>query len=105
MTDVLATKLLKKLIRKGLGFGKIRQTVSGAAPIQVSLIEWFRSIGIYITNGYGMTENCVICTAVDGKNIEKTGSGFFVFSFLFFLFSPLPPLRYYVARRLRLVLH
>ena len=48
--------------------------MSGAAPIQVSLIEWFRSIGIYITNGYGMTENCVICTAVDGKNIEKTGS-------------------------------
>lgn len=70
----IISSLLKKLIRKGLGFGKIRQTVSGAAPIQVSLIEWFRSIGIYITNGYGMTENCVICTAVDGKNIEKTGS-------------------------------
>ncbi len=66
--------ILKKLIRKGLGFSRIRQTVSGAAPIQVSLIEWFRKIGVNITNGYGMTENCVICTAVDGQNIEKTGS-------------------------------
>ena len=70
----LLSSILKKLIRKGLGFSRIRQTVSGAAPIQVSLIEWFRKIGIYITNGYGMTENCVICTAVDGLNIEKTGS-------------------------------
>lgn len=70
----LLSSILKKLIRKGLGFSRIRQTVSGAAPIQVSLIEWFRKIGIYITNGYGMTENCVICTAVDGQNIEKTGS-------------------------------
>ena len=45
--------------------------MSGSAPMPVELIEWFRKIGVYITNGYGMTENCAICSSVDGKDFEK----------------------------------
>jgi long-subunit acyl-CoA synthetase (AMP-forming) len=26
---------------------------------------------VYITNGYGMTENCAICSSVDGRDFEK----------------------------------
>ena len=63
--------VLKKLIRKGLGFSKVRVTVSGSAPMPVELIEWFRNVGVYITNGYGMTENCAICSSVDGKDFKK----------------------------------
>ena len=63
--------VLKKLIRKGLGFSKVRVTVSGSAPMPVELIEWFRKVGVYITNGYGMTENCAICSSVDGRDFEK----------------------------------
>ena len=63
--------ILKKLIRKGLGFSKVRVTVSGSAPMPVELIEWFRKVGVYITNGYGMTENCAICSSVDGKDFKK----------------------------------
>ena len=37
----------------------------------VELIEWFRKVGVYITNGYGMTENCAICSSVDGRDFEK----------------------------------
>ena len=63
--------LLKKLLKKGLGFSKSRIVVSGSAPMPVELIEWFRKIGVYITNGYGMTENCAICSSVDGRDFKK----------------------------------
>ena len=67
----LLSSLLKKLIKKGLGFSKARIVVSGSAPMPVELIEWFRKVGVYITNGYGMTENCAICSSVDGRDFEK----------------------------------
>ena len=67
----LLSSLLKKLIKKGLGFSKARIVVSGSAPMPVELIEWFRKVGGYITNGYGMTENCAICSSVDGRDFEK----------------------------------
>ena len=35
---------------------------------------WFRKIGIGITNGYGMTENCAITTQLDAKIFNKPGS-------------------------------
>ena len=67
----LLSSLFKKLIKKGLGFSKARIVVSGSAPMPVELIEWFRKVGVYITNGYGMTENCAICSSVDGRDFEK----------------------------------
>ena len=67
----LISGLLKKLIKKGLGFTRTRIAVSGSAPMPVELIEWFRKVGIFITNGYGMTENCAICSSVDGKDFDK----------------------------------
>ena len=67
----LISGLLKKLIKKGLGFTRTRIAVSGSAPMPVELIEWFRKVGIFITNGYGMTENCAICSSVDGNDFGK----------------------------------
>jgi long-subunit acyl-CoA synthetase (AMP-forming) len=70
----LVSLLIKKKLKKNLGLTRARSTVSGSAPIPVSQIEWFRKIGIYITNGYGMTENCAICTQVDGRDFAKSDS-------------------------------
>ena len=66
--------IIKSKLKKALGLSRARATVSGAAPIQVTQIEWFRKIGVYITNGYGMTENCAICTQVDGRDFGKMDS-------------------------------
>ena len=66
--------LIKNKLKKSLGLKHSRSTISGSAPISVTQIEWFRKIGIYITNGYGMTENCAICTQVDGRDFEKLDS-------------------------------
>ncbi|AYF87647.1 AMP-dependent synthetase [Pseudomonas sp. DY-1] len=58
---LLAIPLLGALvawkIRRGLGLDRARVLVSGAAPIPVALLEWYRRIGLTICEGYGMTEN------------------------------------------------
>tara|TARA_Y100001970_G_scaffold19388_1_gene21874 strand:+ start:76792 stop:78459 length:1668 start_codon:yes stop_codon:yes gene_type:complete len=66
--------IIKGKLKKALGLSRARATVSGAAPMQVTQIEWFRKIEVYITNGYGMTENCAICTQVDGRDFGKMAS-------------------------------
>ena len=66
--------IIKRKLKKALGLSRARATVSGAAPMQVTQIEWFRKVGVYITNGYGMTENCAICTQVDGRDFGKMDS-------------------------------
>ena len=70
----LVSTLIKRKLKKNLGLTRARSTVSGSAPIPLSQISWFRKLGIYITNGYGMTENCAICTQVDGRDFEKSAS-------------------------------
>jgi long-subunit acyl-CoA synthetase (AMP-forming) len=54
--------IIKKKIKQGLGFTNCRAFVSGAAPIAESLKNWFRKLDIPIGEGYGMTENCAVCT-------------------------------------------
>jgi len=65
--------ILKKKFKKALGLSRARATVSGAAPLQESQREWFYKLGIKILNGYGMTENCAVCTQLDGEITNKKG--------------------------------
>jgi long-chain acyl-CoA synthetase len=52
---------IKKKIRKGMGLNNATRIISGAAPISVEMMEWYRKIGIEILQAYGMTEDCVYC--------------------------------------------
>ena len=70
----LLSGFIKRKLRKGLGLHRARAIVSGAAPLLDSQREWFRSIGIPITNGYGMTENCAITTQLPAHISNKPGS-------------------------------
>ncbi len=56
--------IVKKKIRKGLGLNDVRACVSGAAQLSEGLKQWFKKLGIQITNGYGMTENSALCTSL-----------------------------------------
>jgi len=51
--------LIKSKIKKGLGLTRAKQIFSGAAPISVSMLKWYKSIGVEILQAYGMTEDCV----------------------------------------------
>lgn len=49
--------LLKKKLLKALGLNKVRYAGSGSAPLPQELLEWYRSLGLELLEGYGMTEN------------------------------------------------
>jgi long-chain acyl-CoA synthetase len=54
----LVATYIRRMLRKKLGFGRTRFIISGAAPLPISLLKWFKTIGIDIHEIYGMTENC-----------------------------------------------
>lgn len=53
----IVSSLIKRSIRKKLGLSQARIIVSGAAPTPVTLLKWFRKLGIEVREMYGMTEN------------------------------------------------
>lgn len=69
----IVSSMVKKKIAKGLGIHNARVNISGAAPIAQTTKDWFASIGLPITEAYGMTENFATCTSLrDYEN--KPGS-------------------------------
>lgn len=51
------SSLVKKKIKKGLGFTHARIIITAATPTPPELIHWYKKIGIRIIEGYSMTEN------------------------------------------------
>ena len=45
-------------VRQLLGLDELEIAVTGAAPIPVELLEWFRAIGVPMSEIYGMSESC-----------------------------------------------
>jgi len=70
----IISSLIKKKIRKSLGWSNANAIVSGAAFLPQELIEWYGKLGINILNGYGMTENCCVCSYLDTSTGEGKGS-------------------------------
>lgn len=56
-TPILGTFIKKKLLSK-LGLNHVRYALTGAAPLPVNIIKWYRSLGLELLEVYGMTENC-----------------------------------------------
>jgi long-chain acyl-CoA synthetase len=52
----IVSSIVKKKIRKGLGFEHAINIFTSAAPTPPELIQWFRHVGIKIGEGYAMTE-------------------------------------------------
>jgi long-subunit acyl-CoA synthetase (AMP-forming) len=53
----ILSRIVKKKILTGLGLNHVRFAGSGSAPIPKEIIEWYRSLGLELLEGYGMTEN------------------------------------------------
>jgi len=69
----IVSSLVKRKIKRGLGLSSTRVNVSGAAPITEECKSWYKKLGIPISEGYGMTENCAVCTFL-GPDENKPGS-------------------------------
>eukprot|EP00930_Biecheleria_cincta_P095411 TRINITY_DN87373_c0_g1_i1.p1 TRINITY_DN87373_c0_g1~~TRINITY_DN87373_c0_g1_i1.p1 ORF type:complete len:772 (-),score=144.78 TRINITY_DN87373_c0_g1_i1:178-2313(-) len=57
-----AAMTLLKAVKDNLGLGKLKFGFTGAAPIRVDTLEYFGSLGIFINECYGMSENTGACT-------------------------------------------
>ncbi|HLO82755.1 MAG TPA: AMP-binding protein [Chitinophagaceae bacterium] len=64
--------IIKKKIRKGLGFEHTRNLFTSAAPTPAELLIWYRKIGIVIAEGWAMTETFAYGTAT-GMQDAKPG--------------------------------
>jgi long-subunit acyl-CoA synthetase (AMP-forming) len=49
--------VIKKKILNGLGLGKVKLAGSGSAPLSNDVLNWYRSLGLELLEGYGMSEN------------------------------------------------
>jgi long-chain acyl-CoA synthetase len=53
-----ARRWLRAKVRHALGLQHARLIGSGAAPLDASLIHWYRRLGIEISEAWGLTETC-----------------------------------------------
>lgn len=69
----IISSLVKRKIREKLGLGEARLCASGSAPIAIATLQWFRTIGVDISEGWGMTENSAYGTGCVPFRADKVG--------------------------------
>ncbi len=67
-----ADRIALSTIKKRFG-GRLRFAISGGAPLQKQLTEWFHAMGVLVLEGYGLTEMCG-CTHVNREDGTRFGS-------------------------------
>ncbi|GGB15088.1 AMP-binding protein [Agarivorans gilvus] len=70
----LVSGLIKAKIKKALGLNKARILGCGSAPIAPSLLRWYQSIGLNISEAWGMTENLAYGTLNLPFRSDKIGT-------------------------------
>lgn len=67
--------LFKKKLKAKLGLARAKYIASGAAPLSVNTMKWYKKIGIEIIQAYGMTEDCIIshCNLPGSNKIGTVG--------------------------------
>ena len=56
-------------LKKRLGMMRVREALSGAAPIAPQVLEFLMSVGVPVREGYGMTENTAVATIVPADEL------------------------------------
>jgi long-chain acyl-CoA synthetase len=72
----IANKMVISKVQDALGLDQLRAAATGAAPISLSTLEFFASIGIPIYEGYGMSETAGVatCPPRDRQRFGKVGT-------------------------------
>ncbi len=66
---VVADRLVLSKVRAALG-GRVRRTISGGAALPRDIQEYFATFGVFITEGYGLTETSPVLTVNDPDHIR-----------------------------------
>ncbi|WP_323065617.1 AMP-binding protein [Aeromonas jandaei] len=70
----LVSSLIKSKLKKGLGLDQARVLGCGSAPVSSALLEWYLSIGLKVTEAWGMTENHAFSTINYPFRADKIGT-------------------------------
>jgi len=65
--------LVLRNLRRMLGMDRLRQGLTGAAPISPELLRWYHAIGVPLFEGFGMSETAGVAT-INLPEANKTGS-------------------------------
>jgi len=60
-------------LRRMLGMDRLKQGLTGAAPISPELLKWYHAIGVPLYEGFGMSETAGVST-INLPGANKTGS-------------------------------
>lgn len=66
----LLNKKVKKKILEGLGLADVEFAITGAAPCHASIHAFYNSLGLYLNEAYGMSENCAVCSVMTQDNVK-----------------------------------
>ncbi len=67
-------RIIKNKIAEGLGLSHARILGCGSAPVSPALLKWYHSVGLNITEAWGMTESYAYSTINYPFNPEKIGT-------------------------------
>nr|WP_319555186.1 AMP-binding protein [uncultured Vibrio sp.] len=70
----LVNSLIKKKLAVGLGLDQARVLGCGSAPVSPALLRWYHSVGLNITEAWGMTESFAYSTLNYPFRADKIGS-------------------------------
>ncbi|HIF5583560.1 TPA: AMP-binding protein [Vibrio parahaemolyticus] len=66
--------LIKKKLAEGLGLDQARVLGCGSAPVSPALLDWYYSVGLNITEAWGMTESFAYSTINYPFRADKIGT-------------------------------
>ena len=66
--------VIKRKLAKGLGLDKSRMLGCGSAPVSSALLRWYETIGLNITEAWGLTENFAYSTINHPFRSDKVGT-------------------------------
>ncbi|MGF1685035.1 AMP-binding protein [Photobacterium minamisatsumaniensis] len=66
--------VIKRKLADGLGLNKARMLGCGSAPVSAGLLRWYESIGLNITEAWGMTESFAYSTLNHPFRSDKVGT-------------------------------
>jgi long-chain acyl-CoA synthetase len=64
----IVSRLVKRRILRELGLDTVRLAASGSAALPLSVLEWYRKLGLNLVEGYGMTETGISHTPRGGQS-------------------------------------
>ncbi|ODW59401.1 AMP-dependent synthetase [Vibrio parahaemolyticus] len=66
--------LIKKKLAEGMGLDQARVLGCGSAPVSPALLDWYHSVGLNITEAWGMTESFAYSTINYPFRADKIGT-------------------------------